>query len=249
MFYFEEFCGKKVLKSSLLEGLEHFFSTRDFVLTKGALDDLEEVAQINRKIAMGEFRVLPERFITVNQTHSDNVQIYNGKDSFYDNCDGIIVAEAETAAILNFADCVPIILFDKEKNIAAIVHAGWRGTAKEIVKKAAMIMIETFASNPKNVVAAIGPSIGINNFSVDENVFRQLVKDSDDSVFRHDNESDKYFVDLKLLNKKQLLSIGVENIDLSTYCTYSMNDIFFSYRKENGVTARHSAVIKLGKRD
>lgn len=249
MFYFDEFCGKKVLKSSLLEGLEHFFTTRDFVLTKGALDELEQTANKNREIMLEAFAIKPERLITVNQTHSDNVEIYTGQENFYDNCDGIITSDPETAVILNFADCVPVILFDKENNIASVVHAGWRGTAKEIVKKAALIMVEKLGSNPRNISAAIGPSIGIDNFSVDEKVFFELVKDNDNSVFRYDKKLDKYYVDLKLLNKKQLLSIGVENIDLSTYCTYSMSDIFFSYRKEEGITARHSAVIKLGKRD
>lgn len=249
MFYFDKFCSKKVLKSSFLEGIEHFFSTRDFVLTEGSIEDLRQLASNNRKIMLEEFEIKSERLITANQTHSDNVQIYNCEDNFYDNCDAIITSEPETAVILNFADCVPVILFDKENNVASVVHAGWRGTANEIVKKAALLLIQKFNSNPKNIIAAIGPSIGVENFSVGENVFKELVKDNDEEVFSYDKTSGKYFVDLKLINKKHLLAIGVENIDLSTYCTYSMSDIFFSYRKENGVTARHSAVIKLGKRD
>ena len=53
------------------------------------------------------------------------------------------------------------------------------------------------------------------------------------------------YIDLKLLNYSQLEEIGIKNIDICSYCTCCMSDIFFSYRKENGITARHSAVLRI----
>ena len=55
----------------------------------------------------------------------------------------------------------------------------------------------------------------------------------------------KLFVDLKGINRQQIVETGVESIDVCPYCTVCNNDMFFSYRKENATTSRHSAVLKL----
>jgi hypothetical protein len=145
---------------------------------------------------------------------------------------------------MNFADCVPIILYSKKNNLASIVHAGWRGTAQEILRKTVEKIINEFSINPKDLTALIGPSIGKCCFETDEDVFEQLIKDKSNKNL-YEQVGKKYFIDLKQLNYLQLKQIGVSEIDICDYCTCCMSDIFFSYRKENGVTARHSAVIKI----
>ena len=105
-------------------------------------------------------------------------------------------------------------------------------------------MKKEFNIKSSDIIALIGPAIGKCCFETDENVFKQLIKD-DLAVKFYEKKSDKYFIDLKLLNNDQLLSEGIENIDICDYCTCCMSDIFFSYRKEKGMTARHSAVLKI----
>ena len=144
---------------------------------------------------------------------------------------------------MNFADCVPIILYSKLDNIGAIIHAGWKGTALEITKKT-VEKLNNIGIKSENITALIGPSIGKCCFCVDEDVFNKLITDKSNVSF-YEKKGNKFYIDLKLLNNSQLLNTGVKEIDICSYCTCCMSDIFFSYRKENGITARHSAVIKI----
>ena len=74
--------------------------------------------------------------------------------------------------------------------------------------------------------------------------FKNLHSDNT-KKYLYEKKYSKYYIDLKELNNIQLQELGVENIDLCSYCTCCMSDIFFSYRKEKGITARHSAIIKI----
>ena len=87
--------------------------------------------------------------------------------------------------------------------------------------------------------------IGFCCYNVGEEVFSQLSKTV--KVFSGLSEirGGNIFVDLKNINKQQLLEVGVKNIDVTTYCTVCNNDLFYSYRNENATTKRHSAVLRL----
>lgn len=242
MFYFDYFYGKKILKSSLLSDYDCFFTTRDFVLTPSSRKDLEKEAAENR-VFLKQKLFCPD-IITANQIHSDNISIVKNGRYFYDNTDALISNIEGSLLLMNFADCVPVILYSPKDNTGAIVHAGWRGTAAHISRKTVIVMKKEFNIKSSDIIALIGPAIGKCCFETDENVFKQLIKD-DLAVKFYEKKSDKYFIDLKLLNNDQLLSEGIENIDICDYCTCCMSDIFFSYRKEKGMTARHSAVLKI----
>lgn len=250
MFYFDTFHGKKVLKSTLLAGCEHFFTTRDFVLASGNREDLSKSASENVDFLLDKLNLTKDNLYRTKQTHSANVTIAEKGINLYEDTDGIILTEPDMLTFLNFADCTPIILYDRVLNIGGVIHAGWRGTASKIVKTAAEKMRE-LGSDAENIAAAIGPSIGKCCFCVDENVFLQITdgldKKSAEKTYNFDENSQKYYVDLKLVNKILLEQASVKKIDVTDYCTSCSNDVFFSYRKENGCTARHSAVLKIRK--
>lgn len=215
MFYFEDFHGTKILKSDLLEEITAFFSTRE-------LPDLTELGA--------------DRILFPNQTHSDNVEFVDERNE-YPNTDGLILTNSNDAVYLRFADCTPLIFYDTVQKIAAVTHAGWRGTAQKIGVKT----IEKMQSNPTNVIALIGPAISMCCYEVSEEVRDTLlatVKDTE-GLFINRN------VDLKRINAQQLKEIGVQQIDICPYCTSCDNDLFYSYRKENGTEKRHIAVAKL----
>ena len=215
MFYFEDFHGTKILKSDLLEEITAFFSTRE-------LPDLTELGA--------------DRILFPNQTHSDNVEFVDERNE-YPNTDGLILTNSNDAVYLRFADCTPLIFYDTVQKIAAVTHAGWRGTAQKIGVKT----IEKMQSNPTNVIALIGPAISMCCYEVSEEVRDTLlatVKDTE-GLFINRN------VDLKRINAQQLKEIGVQQIDICPYCTSCDNDMFYSYRKENGTDKRHIAVAKL----
>ena len=146
---------------------------------------------------------------------------------------------------MNFADCTPVIIYDFENKIAAVSHAGWRGTAGNIASKTVQKMKDEFGSKPKNLKSAIGPAISFCCYNVGEDVYRQLSQTVDDFSGLYEVRQGNIYVDLKGINKRQLEEAGVKEIDVCPYCTVCNNELFFSYRKENATTNRNSAVIKL----
>ena len=215
MFYFEDFHGTKILKSDLLEEITAFFSTRE-------LPDLT-------KLGTG-------RILFPNQTHSDNVEFVDKRNE-YPNTDGLILTNSNDAVYLRFADCTPLIFYDTVQKIAAVSHAGWRGTAQKIGVKT----IEKMQSYPKDIIALIGPAISMCCYEVSEEVRDTLLATVQETKGLFINRN----VDLKRINAQQLKEIGVRQIDICPYCTSCDNDLFYSYRKENGTDKRHIAVAKL----
>lgn len=246
MFYFEEINGKRILKSSVLDGLNHFFTTRESVI-KTKESDFEKIVEDNKKDVCKFLGIEEDNLIHPSQTHTSNVEVAKVGVSSYPDTDGLILSNKEQAVYLNFADCTPVIIYDLERKIAAVSHAGWRGTAANIVSKTIQKMVEEFGSNPANSKCAIGPAISFCCYNVGEDVYRELAKTVRDFSGLSEIRQGNIYVDLKGINKRQLIEAGVkaENIDVCPYCTVCNNSLFFSYRKENATTNRHSAVVKL----
>lgn len=241
MFYFEEINGKKFLKSDKLPA-EHFFTTRDsFIRTKEK--EFEPTVEENKKMICKYLGV--KKLITPSQTHTNFVDIAKTNKDTYPDTDGLILAEKGNAIFLNFADCTPLIIYDKAKNIGAVSHAGWRGTAGSIAKVTINEMVKYFDCKPSNMVAVIGPAISMCCYNVGQEVHDKLKRTVSDFSGLSEIRDDNIYVDLKGINRRQLEECGVPEIDVCPYCTCCNNDIFFSYRKENGTTNRHSAILKL----
>ena len=243
MFKVKKIDNKSVIYSDLIPELEHFFTTRESVIRSNE-SNVDIVS--NYKSIVDYLNISEKDFISPQQTHSSNVKILSDSVDLTDT-DGIILNDFKHAVYLNFADCVPIILYDKEKNIASVVHGGWRGTVKNIVINALNIMTSQLGCKKNNIYSIIGPAISKCCFSVGEDVSEQIVRsvnNADDLIIKKEG---LIFADLKLTNYRQLSEFGIpdKNIEICPYCTVCNNDMFFSYRKEHGTTSRHSAVIKL----
>ncbi len=219
MFYFEDFNGKKIMKSDMLTEVTAYFTTRG------------EVNFPNSK-----------RIIHPVQTHSDHVEIVDEKIDYPDT-DGLILTNSDDTVYLKFADCTPLIFYDKENKIGAVSHAGWRGTAAKIGVKTVEKMSNNFGTKPENIIVLIGAAISQCCYEVSEEVRDILLNTVKNPTGLYEGRN----VDLKRINAQQLLEIGVKNIDICPYCTSCNNDLFYSYRKENGTKERHYAVLKLAK--
>lgn len=229
VFYFEDINDYKVLKSDLGTnyGLNHCFTTK-------------KVPSLNLE---GWGRVmfnLSHRIISPQQTHSDHVEIVD-KRLDYSDTDGLIITKKKVPVALKFADCTPLIFYDTKNKIGAISHAGWRGTAQKIGPKTIAKMEIDFNSNPKDIIAIIGPAIGVCCYEVSDEVRGKLLE----TVVDADGLVQGKNVDLKHINKRQLEEIGITKIDICPYCTSCNNDLFYSYRKENGTCERHYAMLML----
>ncbi|PHS38953.1 MAG: hypothetical protein COB07_07510 [Sulfurovum sp.] len=190
-------------------------------------------------------------FIVANQTHSDNIRIIRKKESqgwkqledAIEDCDALITdVEGIVLSILT-ADCVPILLYDGEREVVGAVHAGWKGTKAQIVSKTVKKMTEVYGSDPKNIIAGIAPSIGPCCYEVGSDVAEHFF-DTPEGVSA---VGEKYMLDLPLINKDQLLDAGLkeEHIEMSHVCTACEVEQFFSYRKEQGCSGRFMSMIGL----
>lgn len=225
MFYFDNLNGYKILRSDYLDkskfdGINIFFTTKSEI----------EPAQFD----------FAKRIITPNQTHSDHIAIVDNRNEYPDT-DGIILSELDTLIYLRFADCTPLVFYDPKHNVAAISHAGWRGTAARIGVKTVAKMILNFSSKPEDLIALIGPAISMCCYEVSEEVKNNLLSTVKNTKDLYINR----YVDLKQINAQQLKEIGINKIDVCQYCTSCNNDLFYSYRKENGTAKRHYAVAIL----
>jgi YfiH family protein len=251
MFEFKDINNKKILVSDYIDKSKafHCFTTRESVTTARDLLELEYKALSNLEEIAKHLDIGISNIISPEQIHSDIVKVTDIKEQ-KTIADALIVDNSNIAILLNFADCTPIILYDTKNNIGAIVHAGWKGTAKSITAKTVLKMNELYNSQTKNIIAIIGPSISLKNYEVGYDVYRELrhtLNTDYTDWYIFNQKENKYKVDLKEVNKHQLEELGVSRIDKCQYCTYDSIDVFFSYRRENGITARHSAIFKLVK--
>lgn len=216
MFYFEEFNDSKILKSDFISDVTAYFTTR------------------------GEVH-FPEskRIISPLQTHSDHIAIVDSSDNYPDT-DGLIITNTDDTIYLKFADCTPLIFYAPIKKVGAVSHAGWRGTAAKISVKT-IYKMKSLGCKIEDIIALIGPAISVCCYEVSEEVRDKLLETVSDTngLFSGRN------VDLKNINARQLEEAGIKNIDICPYCTSCNNDLFYSYRKENGTPNRHYAVLNL----
>ena len=130
------------------------------------------------------------------------------------------------------ADCIPVLLYDKEKQVVAAVHAGWRGTVGRIVENTLQVMKKVYNSDGKDIIACIGPGISLDSFEVGDEVY-QAFEDAGFDMPRISRKENKWHIDLWEANRLQLLECGVceENIEVAGVCTFQSYDMFFSARR------------------
>lgn len=190
------------------------------------------------------------------QTHTNNVvKVNNEKGIFPDklkDIDGLVTNKTSEILSLTFADCTPIYLYDKEKNIIGNIHSGWQGTVKKIAKQAITYMEKEYKSNPKDIICVIGPTIRKCHFEVKQDVkdifyneFKYMKKIND--IIIYNKETNSYLIDTVEINKNLLKEEGIleKNIIDSKICTVCNSNIIHSYRKEGKEAGRNTSLISL----
>ena len=202
-------------------------------------EDLEIIKQ-NRKLFFDALGISEDNLAWSKLVHGNKVLITD-KPIKGEDCDAVITNQPNVFACVSVADCTPVLIYDAKNKAVAAIHAGWRSTVANIVTETLSAMQKNYGTKGEDCLAFIGACIGEKNFEVGEEVAIQF----SDDVKRFDEAKQKYFIDLKKENKKQLLQFGLseKNIEVSHYCTIADNDKFFSYRKEKGLTGRMLAVI------
>jgi len=211
-------------------------------------DDISHVRE-NRIRSFKALGRVPESIHDVWQVHSADViyaDVPRLLDTPYQKADILVTNNPDVTLYMRFADCTPIMLYDPKKNVVGIVHSGWLGTVRAAARAAVQAMQVRYATNPADILAAIGPAIGPDHYEVGDDVIAQVQE-----TFGTDAETllpkygESVHFDLWGANRILLEEAGVKQIEIAGICTACHTDDWFSHRGEKGKTGRFGALIAL----
>jgi YfiH family protein len=161
--------------------------------------------------------------------HSDTVvavdapQLVEGADALITDTVGLPLA-------VIMADCVPVLVYDPEHHALGLAHAGWQGTTARIASATVRAMSARFGTDPEQLIAAIGPSIGPDEYEVGEDVIARARGAYGDAPILRPLAGGKALFDLWAANDHDLRSAGVREIEVTGISTARHLDEFYSHR-------------------
>lgn len=238
----------------------HCFTSRLGGVSRGYLDSLnigtsrgddpENVLENYRRLG-GALGFDIRNLVLSRQTHSDIVRPVTEEDRgaglfapALPECDALVTATPGLALAIFTADCTPILFWDCVTGAVGAAHAGWRGTASGIAARVVQTLEREYGSRPENIRAAIGPNIAQCHFETDSDVPQAMVSalgpEVEEWIVR---KGEKYFLDLKAINRLVLCRAGVKDVELSDECTVCHSDRFWSHRVTKGQRGSQGAII------
>lgn len=210
---------------------------------------------LNTKVIINNHSILDHRKIEIispDQIHGDQigwVNLSTINDEFRAT-DALISDQSMVLLTIKTADCVPILIYDTQNKVIAAIHSGWRSTVLNIVGKTVSRLKSQFNSKPKNLIAAIGPCIGPDNYEVGSEVVKQFEQEillSNDVLNSKDCAPDKARLNLRKAIYLQLIDSGFteKQIDSTDECTFTNSSQFYSARREGLQTGRMISGIML----
>jgi len=193
-------------------------------------------------------------FVLADQTHTTNVAVVTAADKGngitkplpYKDVDGLVTNCRGVALMTYYADCVPLYFYDPIHHAIGMSHAGWRGTANNMVASTVKMMKAAFGTQPQDLVCAIGPCICQDCYEVGEDVaraFSPLFQDT--TILKLGKQSGKFQLDLKAANQGLMQAQGIQHIDVSSWCTKCHPDRFFSHRQLGTKRGTQAGIIFL----
>lgn len=180
------------------------------------------------------------------------------RESAFQRTDGLVTNVPEVLLTSFYADCVPLYFLDPVRKVVGLAHAGWKGTVGKIAEAVIDVMEKEYGSQKSEIRAAIGPSIGGCCYEVDEAVMGHVREvtagleglDTMDSIAVPSKSEGRSMLNLKELNRIIMIKAGIlpTHIECTSWCTSCKDDMFFSYRKHQGVTGRMASWIGLKER-
>lgn len=234
-----------------ITGIVHGFTTREGGVSEGPYanlnlswspEDSRDAVKENRRRVLEALGRPDASWISLRQVHGADVVQVTAQAGRTIEADGLWTRDRGAVVSVLVADCVPILIADREGSLVAAVHAGWRGTAAHIAK----VMVKRLQDAgvaPGQLVAAIGPAISQESFEVGPEVTEAIGK-----AFPAPGEAirpgtgDRSNIDLWALNERDLREAGIETIDVLRLDTKTRPELF-SHRGDGGVTGRQAGVI------
>ena len=197
----------------------------------GSLDDKKNVKK-NIEIVKKKLNINSKKIFLAYQIHSNKFYFID-KYSHYNKKlkgDALITNKKNFPLGILTADCVPILLCDRNIKMIAAIHAGWKGAYKDIIKKVVRFFLKN-GSNPKEIIAAIGPCISVKNYEVKKDFKKKFIKkDKKNTIFFKKRKGKLYF-NLNKYIYSEFKKVGVNNIDIINKDTFNIKNNFFSARR------------------
>lgn len=247
----KEFEGKRYLQSNTLldqSFVRHLFSTRDFGNMGLHTGDVPEEVWKHRKAVAGVLGTHWKNIVSGQQVHGLRIHIAVASDLgrgsmvYMDgipDCDGLITNTPEVPLLGFFADCTPIFLVDPIRRAVGILHGGWKGTLSNVAGAGVEAMTKAFGSVPRDLIAVIGPRIGVECYPVSAEIIHGVQGlGLGDGLFHQEDH-----LDLGAINEALLRKAGVLRIEVDDHCTCCSGDLFYSHRCEKGNIGRMAGMI------
>lgn len=207
------------------ENLDKYDNIRNFVSTN----------KIDVNSIIESFGISKENCIYPEQVHSNGIAEVDIEDKgkIIKDVDALVTNSSNLCLCIKTADCLPFIFYDPTKKVLSVVHAGWKGTLKNISTRTVRRMTNIFKVNPRDLVIGIGPSIDPKNYLVKYDVASKFI-DNGYKDFLNKVSSAQWELDLLRVNLTQLIQVGVQenNIKTSGISTFTSED-FYSYRRRD----------------
>lgn len=253
--------GVVYLASPLLASAEvpHGFSTRMGGVSRGAFaalnlgnpagsvrDDDANLTENYRRFAHAA-GLDGRPLCRVHQVHSADVCVVRDPASHDGSrqADALVTGNAGVALSIRTADCVPLLLATTNGKWVAAVHAGWRGIVAGVLPAAIRRLCDVSGAHRVDLLLAIGPCISSERFEVGPEVTAEFRRIFADETPISRTVGQKAYIDLamSLVLQAQRSGIDLSRIDMTDLCTYEDSSLFFSHRRDNGITGRMASVI------
>lgn len=247
-------------------GIKHAFSTRLGgvssypwrslnlgMYTKDSLVNIKE----NRRRFITNFGISPSQVLTLKFIHSNQVVCVTSddlNDGYMDplvdlaHADAMVTNDTDLALFLTYADCTPVLFYEPNGKIIGAAHVGWRGLVDGIAYNTVEAMVQTYNACRKKIITVIGPHIRQNDFEVGSEVIKKIKKRSGawTELLISSRDGKAYFNSEKALIW-QLEAAGVlkENISSVDLSTFKRRDLFFSHRRDFGMSGRMGVFIMM----
>lgn len=186
---------------------------------------------------------LPGEPVWVNQVHGVEV-IDAAQSTCLQNADASFATKPNVVCVAMTADCLPVLLCDKAGTVVAAVHAGWRGLCDGAIEAA----VNKLPVEKSEILAWLGPAIGPDAFEVGDEVRQQFMQHDSHAERAFKQHDSKWLCNMYLIAQQRLNKLGVSQIFGGSinenFCTYTDEDRFFSFRRDN-VTGRMASLIWL----
>lgn len=223
--------------------LRHSWGEKQQIYTNKNQEDRNSRVSEIENMQLKALLNLPEKAIWLTQTHS-SIAIEARPEHNNQIADASYTSQPTRVCAVLTADCLPLLVCNQQGTHVAAIHAGWRGLASGIIESTLLAFPPPF----HDLLIWLGPAIGQQKFEVGQDVFDAFTRSSPISktAFLPYTEG-KWLANLYHLAKIRLNQQGITQIYGGDFCTYTQDDMFFSYRRDHGMTGRMASLIWIDK--